>query len=407
MMCAKMRAMTRLANATLAVAVGLAPTFVAANDDGAITVGYAIAMTGPNAAGAGMTTLPNYRLWVEQVNKRGGLTLPDGSQRLLEAIEYDDKSSNEDLVRSITRLAKQDEVDIILPPWGTGANLAVAPLMDRFGYPQLAVTAITDKAPEFVERWDWSFWLLGGGEDYAEGLVEVMSAARADGSINGKVAMVSVSDGFGIELAAAARDAMDHAGFELVYDESYPLGTSDFGAMLGSIQSSEADSFIAFSYPPGTFGLTKTAQAINYNPSLFYVAIGGAFPVFPVIAEGKLEGVMSLGGMDHSAPGMQEYFQAHNDIIGASPDFVGSAVTYASLQMLEQAIGRVGLDHGALANELSSGTFDTIIGSVTLEDNQLRDNLWWVGQWQGGQFQGVMPTAAPGSVDAIIPKPEW
>ena len=147
---------------------------------------------------------------------------------MIEVTEYDDRSSNEDLVRAIERLASQDKVDLILPPWSTGANLAVAPLFAKYGYPQLAVTAVTDKAPEFAARWDRSFWMLGGGHDYAKGLVDVLAAARDEGKINSKVAVVSVADGFGIDLITGARPAFKEAGFELVYDKTYPLGTSDF-----------------------------------------------------------------------------------------------------------------------------------------------------------------------------------
>jgi len=121
-----------------------------------VKIGYAVARTGANATGSGITTIPNYELWVKTVNDAGGLTMPDGSKRMIEVIEYDNRSSNGDLVRSIERLASQDKVDLILPPWSTGANLAVAPLFAKYGYPQLAVTAVTDKAPDFVKRWDRS-----------------------------------------------------------------------------------------------------------------------------------------------------------------------------------------------------------------------------------------------------------
>ena len=67
---------------------------------------------------------------------------------------------------------------------------------------------------------------------------------------------------------------------------------------------------------------------------------------------------------------------------------------------------RVGLDHAALAAELSGGTFETVIGEVKLEDNQLRD-LWWVGQWQGGAFRAVNPGDKDGASAPVIPKPEW
>ncbi|WP_428926793.1 amino acid ABC transporter substrate-binding protein [Marinibacterium sp. SX1] len=386
-----------------AIALGGA-TALAAEDT--VTIGYAVARTGANATGAGITTIPNYELWVKDVNAAGGLTLPDGSRRMIEVVEYDNRSSNEDLVRAVERLASQDKVDLILPPWGTGANLAVAPLFARFGYPQLAVTAVTDKAPDFARRWDRSFWMLGGGHDYAAGLVDTLSAARDAGTINDKVAVVSVADGFGIDLIKGARPAFEEAGFELVYDETYPLGTSDFAAILAEAQGSGADSFVAFSYPPGSFGMVKTAQSMGYNPGVFYIGVGGAFPIFPKIADGKAEGVMAIGGVDADSPAIQDYFARHTAAIGTPPDSWASAITYASLEMLAQAVERVGLDHAALAAELSSGHFQTIIGEVRLQDNQLRD-LWWVGQWQGGDFRAVNPAARAGASAPVIPKPQW
>nr|WP_323782381.1 amino acid ABC transporter substrate-binding protein [Amylibacter sp.] len=389
------------------VASGLALTAGAAQaQDNTITIGYAVARTGPSATGAGITTIPNYELWVDTVNKAGGLTLPDGSQKRVKVIEYDNRSANQDLVRAIERLATQDKVDIILPPWGTGGNLAIAPLMARFGYPQLAVTAVTDKAPEFAARWDRSFWMLGGGHDYAKGLVDVLAQARDAGKINNKIAVVSVADGFGIDLIAGARPAFEEAGFELAYDESYPLGTADFAAIMSEAQGSGADSFVAFSYPPGSFGMTKTAQSMGYNPKAFYISVGGAFPIYPGIADGKAEGVMAIGGVDADSPAIQDYFARHTAFVGKAPDSWASAITYASLEMLQQAVQRVGLDHGALAKEISTGTFQTVAGEIKLEDNQLRD-LWWVGQWQGGAFRAINPSDKSGASDAILPKPEW
>jgi branched-chain amino acid transport system substrate-binding protein len=371
-----------------------------------VTVGYAVARTGANATGAGITTIPNYELWVKSVNDAGGLTMPDGSKRMIEVIEYDNRSSNEDLVRAIERLASQDKVDIILPPWGTGSNLAIAPLMDRFGYVHLGVTNVTDKAPEFVERWKRSFWMLGGGHDYGTALVDMLATARDAGTINNKVAVASVADGFGIDLINGARPAFEEAGFELVYDETYPLGTSDFAAIMSEAANSGADSFVAFSYPPDSFGMTKTAQSMGFNPKVFYIGVGGAFPIYPGIADGKAEGVMAIGGVNADSPAIQDYFARHTEVIGTPPDSWASAITYASLQMLEQAVARVGVDNGALAEELGSGTFETVIGDVKLENNQLRD-LWWVGQWQDGAFRGVNPADKDGAVAPIIPKPEW
>ncbi|MDO5528693.1 MAG: amino acid ABC transporter substrate-binding protein [Paracoccus sp. (in: a-proteobacteria)] len=390
------------AAAILPMTAGLAVS----QDRSNVTIGYAVSKSGANATGAGITTIPNYELWVHEVNEAGGLTLPDGSQLPIEVVEYDDRSNAQDAVRAIERLATQDNVDLILAPWGTGFNLAIAPLMDRFGYPHLAVTSVTDRAPELAQRWERSFWFIGGGADYATGLVGVLEDAREAGQINEKVALISVADGFGIELINAARPALQEAGFDLVYDVTYPVGTSDFAAMLSEAAGSGADSFVAFSYPPDSIAVTRLAQTQNYNPEIFYVGVGGAFPIFPGAVEGREEGIMSIGGVDVNSDRIVDYFERHNAFHGQDPDSWASALTYASLEMLAQSIERVGLDRDAIAAEMSSGTFDTILGDVTMEENQLRQ-LWLTGQWQDGRFVAIAPADRDGASEPVIPKPEW
>ena len=89
-----------------------------------IKVGYVISLSGPQAAGAMSATVPNFRLWVDEVNKAGGLMLKKYNKRIpIEATEIDDGSKNEDMVRLVERLMAVDKVDIVLSPWGTGPNL--------------------------------------------------------------------------------------------------------------------------------------------------------------------------------------------------------------------------------------------------------------------------------------------
>ena len=92
-----------------------------------IKIGWAISKTGPFAAGAGVTTLPNYQVWVKDVNDAGGINV-GGKKLKIEVIEYDDRSNSEEMIKAVERLATQDKVDFILPPWSTGMNFAAAPI---------------------------------------------------------------------------------------------------------------------------------------------------------------------------------------------------------------------------------------------------------------------------------------
>lgn len=373
-----------------------------------VKIGYAISRTGPAAGGAAVKSIPNYELWVKEVNAAGGLKL--GDKRVpIEVVQYDDRSSAEEAAKALERLINQDKVDFILPPWGTGLNLAVGPILNKAGYPHLASTAVTDRAPELAKRWPNSFWLLGTSADASKTLVELLVKLRGEGKIGDTVAMVSIADGFGIDLSAAARPALAAAKFKLAYDKTYPVGTQDLGPIVNEVKALNPDTFIAFSYPPDTIAITEQARISGFNPKVYYTGVGTAFPLFKQKFGANAEGVMGIGGWSGDSPAIKDYLARHKASAanGAEPDRWASAVTFASLQMLQQAIERVGkVDRAAVIKDLQTGSFDTVIGKVKFENN-MPTNYWWVGQWQDGEFYGVAPAGNAGARQPILPKPAW
>ena len=82
---------------------------------------------------------------------------------------------------------------------------------------------------------------------------------------------------------------------------------------------------------------------------------------------------------------------------GHAPDGWATPVTYASLQVLEQAIEKAGtLDRKKVLDTIANGgPWNTVIGQIDLKTH-VRENQWGMGQWQDGQFVGVSPSAMPG-----------
>lgn len=393
----------RLLSAAAAVALAFA---LPASAQDKVKIGYAISKTGPNAGGASITQIPNYEMWVKDVMAKGGLKV--GDKRLpIEVIEYDDRSNSEEAVRAVERLITQDKVDLLFPPWGTGLNLAVGPVFNKYGYPQLTFSAVTDRAPELAKRWPNSFWLLGTSKQYVDALTGLLKKMRDDGKIGANIAMISIADGFGIDLSQAARKGFTDAGFKLAYDKSYPIGTQDLSPLIGEAQRSGADTFVAFSYPPDTMALTEQAKVASYAPKVLFLGVGVGFPMYPQRFAANVEGIMSLGGWSKDNAATQAYAKKHEEMFKRGPDRWGSQVGYSSLQMLEQAIERVGkLDRAAIIKELQTGTFDTVLGKVKLVDNMMQDNFWLIGQWQDGFFVGLAPQRA-GVGAPVVPKPAW
>jgi branched-chain amino acid transport system substrate-binding protein len=46
------------------------------------------------------------------------------------------------------------------------------------------------------------------------------------------------------------------------------------------------------------------------------------------------------------------------------------------------------------------------MGKIKLADN-IMPVVWWVGQWQKGEFVGLAPTSYEGAKSPLFPKPDW
>lgn len=377
----------------------------AAHAQDAIKIGASAPKTGPLAGGAAVTHWPAVQLWVHNVNAAGGIKVGD-KMMPVELIEYDDRTSNEEAIKNIQRLATVDEVDFIIAPYGTGINIATAPIMARYGYPHLAVTAVTDMVDELAAKWPSMFFTLGTSTEFANGVADTLVKLRDAGAIGNRVAMVNVADAFGIELANAGKPALEAAGFEIVYETSYPLGTQDLAPVISEAKAADPDAFIGFSYPPDTFALTEQAKIADLDVGAFYVGVATAFPAFVGANGAAAQGVLGAGGTNPDTEAMQKFYADHKAVTGVDADYWASPVTYATLEILQQAIERAGtLDKAAVIAAITSGTFDTITGGMTFEGNVNR-KFWTVGQWQDGVFKGVASTGLEGEKEPIA-KEGW
>jgi len=370
-----------------------------------IKIGAVAPKTGPLAAGAAITHWPNIQLWKHQVNERGGLKMKDGTRRLVEIIEYDDRTNPGETIKAVQRLATQDKVDFILAPYGSGLNLAAAPIYAKYGYPQITSTSITDKNAELTKRYPGIFFTLGTTTALANSVAEILAKLRADGKIGNKVAMVNVADAFGIELAEVARPIFKEAGLEIVYDKSYPLGTQDLSPIVKGAKASNPDAFVAWSYPPDTFGLTAQSKIVGLDVKAYYTAVATAFPMYAAKFGKSVNGNLGAGGVNHDTPEMKAYYAAHLKVTGKPADSWASPVMYATLQVLEQAIEAVGTDRKAVTDYVKKATFKTVMGPWKFTNQSIHD-FWTVGQWQNGVFNGVSSTGLPGA-KPVITKTGW
>ena len=367
----------------------LAAPFVrtARADTGAIKVAVIGAKTGPLAPGAAITQFPAFKLWAHEVNERGGLKLKAG-QRKIELIEYDDRTQPPEAIKAVERAINVDKVDWVSGMYATGFNLAVAPTFAKYGYPLFAVACVTDQAPALIKKYSGFFLFNSSTTNYAKGAIDVLKKLKDGSRIGNKIAVVNVADDFGIELANAGRPLFKDAGFEIVYDKSYPLGTQDYTPIIKAARAASADAFVAWSYPPDTFGLAEQAKIEGLNVKAYYSAVGTDFEGFSQKFGAAAENVLGAGGAGDS-PEIRAFYKRHKEITGIDADHWGSLRNYETLQVLTQSIESVGaMDREGIADYVRKNRFTTIDGEISLP-GQIMDKVYTVGQWQNGYFHGV------------------
>jgi branched-chain amino acid transport system substrate-binding protein len=381
-------------------AAAIAPSLSAQTKS--VRIGYAIARTGPWTGGAQVSQEPNYLLWAEQQNAAGGLDVK-GTRRPIELISSDDRSDVETVVRTYEKLMGSDKVDLVLPPWGSNANFAVAPLANRFGYPFLAPTALSRRLVEM--KLPYFFLLLQQPKAMCDALVDMFKANGVK-----TLACIYVDDLFGLENYAALKVALSGSGINLVQDTSYPGGVKDLAPTLRSIKDKNPDAFVGFTYPPDTILASRQAKEIGFNPKFFYASVGTAFQLYRnVMTPAGAEGVLGMGSWNQkTSAGAKAYFDAHVKKFGAAkePDRWASGHAWAGLEILTSAVKQVGLDRKAIRDYVANTTHKTIIGDVKFTGSENTATPGTVGQWQSGEFEVVWPAkAATAKLNAS--KPAW
>ena len=310
------------------------------------------------------------------------------------------------MVRLVERLMTVDKVDIVLSPWGTGPNLQAAPMFAKYGYPQIMGTRQSDKIPELVQRFPIHVLVPGHAQRRRQGAGRAAVRPEEEGPNQRQGGPVRGAASLRVGVRDARQAALDKAGFKLVYETTYPLGVSDLSAQIKAAKAADPDTMIAFSYPPDTFMLTEQSIANDFNPKVKFLGVGVAFP--------ELQGQVRRQGQRHLRPWRLEPQRPRRQGLvrapqgpdqGQEPDRWASSNTYAgaagrcsrrssSVGEIDRRQDRRGASRPAPSRP-SSATPSSTAGVLR--------KVWWVGQWQDGEYQGIAPTDLPG---ASKPRPE-
>ena len=176
--------------------------------------------------------------------------------------------------------------------------------------------------------------------------------------------------------------------------------------MLRGIKDKNPDAFVALSYPPDTILASRQSKEIGFNPKFFYASVGTAFPLYKQVMGAAAESVLGMGSWNRkSSKAAEAYFDAHTRKFNKEPDRWASGATWASLEILQSAVAKVGLDRKAIRDFVANNTHDTVVGKIKFNGSENVATPGSVSQWQKGEFEVVWPKSI--ATGSLTPKPAW
>jgi branched-chain amino acid transport system substrate-binding protein len=396
--------------AVLAFAALAALSFAAAAQSAnPMKVGVSLALTG-GVASNGKQILVALELWRDDVNAKGGLL-----GRPVEIVYYDDQSNPSTVPALYTKLITVDKVDLLLGPYATNMVAPAMPVIMQNNKTTISFTAIGINRHFNYPKY-FSMVPVGpkGPGAFSDGFFEL---AAAQDPKPRTVAIVSADAEFAKTAADAARDNAKAAGFNVVYDRSYPPATTDFLPVVRAVQATNPDIVYVAAYPPDTVGIIRAANEINLVPKMFGGAMIGML-VTPIkvqlgpLANGLVVGESFVRAPPFEFPGVADLFKRYQaKAAGLGVDPLGHGFVpfgYAAGQVLAQAVEATkSTDHDKLADYIRSNTFKTVVGDIAFG----KDGEWAKSRQLFTQFQNVVPNDLEqfraGTKQVILWPPEY
>jgi branched-chain amino acid transport system substrate-binding protein len=380
------------------LALGVGPAWASHRANNEVLIGGAISQTGRYAEPAGRQ-VNSIKLWVDEVNGRGGLL-----GHKINLILLDDKSDTQTAIKLYEKLITEDKVDLILGPYSSGITEAVANVTERYKMPFVAYGAAASTIWEKGRR--YIFNIVAVAEDYQKGAVHLAK------QIGVKTAAIIGEDSlFPRQSGKGAKEWAKKLGIEIVVDENYPLKQTDFTALLQKIRAAGAEALFSNSYFADAAAQLRQLREQNINLKLFSSTVGPGLPNFPEQLGSTAEYVLGFSQWEPlpkilKHPGMEDYIARYEKRFQEKPNYHAGGA-YGALQVTEAAVKKAGsFDREKVREAMASIEAQTVFGRYKVDAKGMNSHEGITFQILKGQRRVVWPDKWA-ETKPELPVPEW
>lgn len=333
----------------------------------AFTLGLICPLSGSSAV-SGQILKNATEMAVNEINAAGGI---NGEIQIVLA-EVDDEGVPATSVTAMQKLVEQDKVNAVIGAQASSCTLANMEITKAAKIPQITPAssnvAVTQSGNPYI------FQMTATDELHMRNIMKYM--AEENGATT--FAILYESSDFGTGGYKIASDVCSDYSLEMVANEVYNAGDTDFSVVLGKMQQANPDFFIFWGYHTEVAMICKQMQ--QYGISYPVIGQGYNSPELTNLGGAAVEGIMIDTAFDAANPDekVQEFDKKYTELYGEGYD-QNAPQSYDAVYVIKDAVERCiadGKDYkdGEVLNEyIHSTAWDGVTGITTFDENGRMD----------------------------------
>ena len=325
-----------------------------------IVIGEYGSLTGTTAT-FGQSTDNGIKMAFDEINTAGGVL-----GKKLKVLVEDDQSKPEEATTAVTKLINQNHVVAMLGEVSSSRSLAAAPVCQANGVPMVSPSSTN---PRVTQIGDFIFRVCF--IDPFQGSVMAKFAANTL-KVKKVAILVDVRNDYSVGLQTFFRENFRQLGGQIVAEQSYSEGDSDFHAQLTQIKAVNPEAI----YVPGYYTEVGTIARQARELGLTVPLLGGDgwdSPKLWEIGGPALNGcyLSNHYSVDDPSPLVQKFVADYKTRYKTTPDAL-AALGYDAAKILADAMSRAGATEGAKVRDALAATkdFAGVTGKITINKDR-------------------------------------
>lgn len=298
-----------------------------------VKLGGILTVTGPNSA-LGKEALGGIEYAAKQVNAAGGVKI-GADTYTVQIVNIDDESKAERTAAAVERLINSEKTPVIFTSPASTTTLAILPALEKSKTVGMSFIAA---APAVVgPEYPFSFRSTLSSITNVNPAVDYLIKTKGVKT----VVFVGRNDDWGRTAAAAINARTKSLGGQIVMEEFFDPGATDFAGLFSKIRSINADAVIA-AVSVESVAFAKQYRELRLKPVLMSVGVAMAGPAIVKAAGQAAEGIyVATGPTTSDTPAIRAFAQQFEKANGRAP-MPYEMVGYDNVMLVLEAMKKAG-----------------------------------------------------------------